>query len=165
MHISVSKLSDVESQILSVLRRRRFYTLPHVRAYVPAEKALLKLQEEGFVIELRSKKERYFEATDNLIETCVAKDIKAEQVKVGNVIYKGCNFFEKYSERWYEADRSNVFCFGKVSKIEHKIVSKNIFENLTFKKSLPIIEITFEGKKKKQKFSLDSIFNIIRVEY
>lgn len=165
MHISVSKLSDVESQILSVLRRRRFYTLPHVRAYVPAEKALLKLQEEGFVIELRSKKERYFEATDNLIETCVAKDVKAEQVKVGNVIYKGCNFFKKHNDRWYESDRSNVFCFGKVSKIEHKIVPRNFFERLTFKKTLPIVEITFENKKKKQQFCLNTIFNIIRVEY
>jgi len=161
--VSEEEYSRIYNQTISILRRKRYFTLPKVRAYPPTVKVLQDLIAAGLVVDKTSYKlGPYFSATDALPQTYIVRDIKADSVKVGNYIHQGYTFYSEYNDRWYEAVKGEAKFVGRVKSIEKKYVSKNLLELITFKKTKLVIEFKFADSK--MRFSPDVVFNIVRDE-
>jgi hypothetical protein len=158
------EIEKVQKEILSVLRRKRFYTLPKVRVYPPCEIALNKLIQQGLVLDKSSYSlGRHYVATNLLIDTCIVRNIESHKIKPDNYLFIGCQYYADYNERWYEGTTEDRVTLGYVTKVTHKTIAKDWFERLTFKKSHSVVEIEFGDKK--MIFEKDTIFNIVRNEY
>lgn len=158
------EIEKVQKEILSVLRRKRFYTLPKVRAYPPCEIALNNLIQKGLVVDKSSYSlGRYFAATDLLIDTCIVRNVNADSIKINNYLFVGCEYFADYNERWYEGTSKERVELGYVTGITYKTIAKNWMEKILFKKSHSVVELEFGSKK--MIFEKDTVFNIIRNEH
>ncbi len=171
-NINPEEYARIKEQTLGILRRNRYFTLPKVRAYYVTVQVLNDLVKDGLVIDKTSYElGPYFAATDRIEETCIARNIEAVNVKVGNNIYVDCNFFANYNERWFEGLCSGSKRIGIVKSKEVKMIANGLLEKITFKKSKEIVEfglLTVEnGKEKSYTLQVEpsKTFQIIRACY
>lgn len=164
MHITPEEYSRVQQDVLSVLRRKRFFTLPKVRAYPVTVKVLEDLEKEGLVsFSPNNFSSRYYAATNLLPHAGLVREVRADDVRVGFLIGNGATFLVQHNKKWAEFDMATFEKVGFVEQVRRVMVAKNFLEVITFRKSREMIEITTGDKT--TLFDKAFTFQVVRSEY